>query len=581
MALRPSITSWNRVEPSPRSDSIQRGLEAAVRDPVWFLGRQWQVGEFQGEDAASPAFVSLASRTCPIDGWRPGSDSQPMRPYGGSAPLEPLSQNEATTPDLRTAVELGQALEARLGTLGAGTDVVRAFRTAYPVPGPTVMTGTDRSLARLVRVCGGRAIHGIAALRAARAAAPGLPPGLTLPAGGAGPALAALTWLISWSDAVLGPIGLQDAEGWRPEQFEYALEVAASTPDRARVTLAAHAGRFGELDWYAFDETVRSAPTTPGDGPATVRTSLLPTPVRFSGMPNARWWLFEDARFNWASVDTDRRELGKVMVLDFMLVQSGDWFMVPFGQTVGTLAQIDQLLVRDVFGDWTLVPQADALAAPTGARWSLYSLAAEGTRTGLAGYFLLPPGALRTTLDGPDIEEVRFVNDEQANMAWAIEAKTEDGTGRAWLGRERALDVPDATPPPPQTTAPLRYILQTTVPVNWIPFVPVQIDAARRSVALERAAMERFVDGRVTAVLPVGRVLRPTNLADTNVYRLREEELAGSGTQVRRSDRRSRWTDGSTHLWTSRRRRAGVGEAASGLRYDIAERTDPPPSGSR
>jgi len=141
------------------------------------------------------------------------------------------------------------------------------------------------------------------------------------------------------------------------------------------------------------------------------------------------------------------------------------------------------------------------------------------------------------------------------------------------LGRERALDVPDGTPPSPQTTAPLRYILQTTVPVNWIPFVPVQIDAARRSVALERATMERFVDGRVTAVPPVGRVLRPTNLADANVYRLREEELAGSGTQVLRADRRSRWTDGSTHLWTSRRRRAGVGEAASGLRYDIAERT--------
>src|SRR6266436_2211485 len=88
--------------------------------------------------------------------------------------------------------------------------------------------------------------------------------------------------------------------------------------------------------------------------------------------------------------------------------------------------------------------------------------------------------------------------------------------GRAWLGRERALDVPDGTPPSPQTTAPLRYILQTTVPVNWIPFVPVQIDAARRSVALERATMERFVDGRVTAVPPVGRVLRPTNLADAN-----------------------------------------------------------------
>ena len=52
-----SITYWNRVEPSPRSESLRPGLTAAVRDPLWFLTRQWQLGEFQGEDAASPAFV--------------------------------------------------------------------------------------------------------------------------------------------------------------------------------------------------------------------------------------------------------------------------------------------------------------------------------------------------------------------------------------------------------------------------------------------------------------------------------------------------------------------------------------------
>jgi hypothetical protein len=37
-------------------------------------------------------------------------------------------------------------------------------------------------------------------------------------------------------------------------------------------------------------------------------------------MPDPRWWNFEDARFNWADVDTDRRDLAKVVVVDFMLV---------------------------------------------------------------------------------------------------------------------------------------------------------------------------------------------------------------------------------------------------------------------
>jgi hypothetical protein len=187
---------------------------------------------------------------------------------------------------------------------------------------------------------------------------------------------------------------------------------------------------------------------------------------------------------------------------------------------------------------------------------------------------LLPPGALRSTLDGPDLEEVRFVRDEQANLVWAIETTTEDGTGRPWPGRERALDLPDELQPAPPTTAPLRYRLQTGVPINWIPLVPVQIDAARRAVALERAAMRRRIDGALRTVRPAGRILNPTNLPDRDVYRVREEQIARTGVRLFRADRRTRWTDGSTHLWTSRRRRAAEGEVVSGLQYDLGEQTD-------
>jgi hypothetical protein len=592
----PSVTWWNRVEPSPRADGFQRGLEAAVRDPLWFLTRQWQLGEFAGEDAASPAFASIAAGSTRLDGWRPGGGA--MRPYDGSAPLEALVQNEATTPDLRTAVELGQALERRLAAEGAAPEVTGAFRAAYPLPRAGDLSADqrrDRALVRLVRVCGGRGTHGVDALRAAEAAGGGVPPELDLPAG-AGPLVeSVLAWFTGWVRATLGPVGLADAGAWRPDRLEYGLEVTAATPARDRVVLRGHTGPFGELDWYAFDETSRTPPKAeggrtppvtappsaraPGTGPPGVPEgggapslpshSVIPAAVRFPGMPDPRWWSFEDARYDWASVDTDRRDLGRALVMDFMLVQGNDWFVIPFGQAVGTLATVGQLLVRDVFGDDTLVRRADAERAAGERRWTMFSTAAPGRPGGLADYFLLPPGALRTTLDGPDLEEVRFVRDEQANLVWAVEATTEDGTGRPWPGRERALGVP-ASAPPPATGAPLRYLLATPVPVNWIPFVPVQTDAARRSVALERAAMQRLVDGALQAVLPAGRILNPSGLADLGVYRVQEEEVPRSGTRVLRADRRTRWTGGSTHLWTSRRRRAGEGEASSGLRYDLA-----------
>lgn len=51
----PSITWWNRVKPRPRTDDLTQPLQARLRDPLWLLTRQWQLGEFLGADAGSPA----------------------------------------------------------------------------------------------------------------------------------------------------------------------------------------------------------------------------------------------------------------------------------------------------------------------------------------------------------------------------------------------------------------------------------------------------------------------------------------------------------------------------------------------
>ena len=56
----PLIRGWNRLEGRPRSADFERSLRAEVRDPVWFLTRQWQFGEFEGEDAGSPIDARFA-----------------------------------------------------------------------------------------------------------------------------------------------------------------------------------------------------------------------------------------------------------------------------------------------------------------------------------------------------------------------------------------------------------------------------------------------------------------------------------------------------------------------------------------
>ena len=67
----PSITFWNRLEPRPRTRDIRESLRARVRDPLWILARQWQMGEFQAEDAGTAAHVDIATASGSISGFMP------------------------------------------------------------------------------------------------------------------------------------------------------------------------------------------------------------------------------------------------------------------------------------------------------------------------------------------------------------------------------------------------------------------------------------------------------------------------------------------------------------------------------
>jgi hypothetical protein len=67
----PTVTVWNRLEGRPRSVDFGRALRAEVRDALWMLTRQWQVGEFSGDDAASPVSARFQVSSAPLTGYRP------------------------------------------------------------------------------------------------------------------------------------------------------------------------------------------------------------------------------------------------------------------------------------------------------------------------------------------------------------------------------------------------------------------------------------------------------------------------------------------------------------------------------
>lgn len=134
------------------------------------------------------------------------------------------------------------------------------------------------------------------------------------------------------------------------------------------------------------------------------------------------------------------------------------------------------------------------------------------------GYFLLPPSASGASLRGEAIEEVRLVRDEMANRTWGIEKVTKSGVGTRWPGHERADRLgsePNEYMPAAPDAPPVKYMLQTRVPEHWIPLIPRQVDAACRSIALQRGAVLRPPQNNQPAqpILPMGRILNPSNPA--------------------------------------------------------------------
>src|SRR6185436_681940 len=95
---------------------------------------------------------------------------------------------------------------------------------------------------------------------------------------------------------------------------------------------------------------------------------------------------------------------------------------------------------------------------------------------------------------------------------------------------------------PADQRAGLRYLLGTTVPENWIPFLPVNTGGDTHSMRLVRSWLPRPVPAG-SRVRPVTSILRfgvTTGDEVTDNYLVNEEEIPRSGVRVRGAMQRTR-----------------------------------------
>jgi hypothetical protein len=71
-----------RLEAGPQQRDPARGWFAELGDSAWILGRQWQLGEHQGDDASSPVAVTITASSSPIDPRRRTASSESVHGAG-------------------------------------------------------------------------------------------------------------------------------------------------------------------------------------------------------------------------------------------------------------------------------------------------------------------------------------------------------------------------------------------------------------------------------------------------------------------------------------------------------------------
>lgn len=584
--LLPTVVTYNRIEGRPRTRSFDRALRAEVRDALWMLTRQWQLGELEADDAGSPIATTVHVQRTELTSLG-ARDEEPL-PFAGPLPLETRVERRpvvlslgGTTLSLDLRLAMGRRWLKLLASAPLSADHRGAFVAAYGfvAPDPTDPADTDRAAHRPVHqayaAVAGRAMDG-GALYAhlvdgghAYDDVPGVP-------GGDEPVLDALAErFVAWFERLVVPPGDPAEDCWDPQRLEYRFRAGAPGFEGGTREYVADGYHGGRLDWWAMDV----AAVTPGpvDPLVTSSTSaLLPTPVTFEGMPATRWWELEDRRVNLGQVDAATTDLATMLFLEFALVYANDWFLVPVDVPVGSILQADGVAVTTVFGERFWVPPAGSGEDDRWQRWSMFSTSLVGPGEADTSLLVLPVAA--KVQEGEPLEEVALVRDEMANMVWGVESvvpSPEGGgmpgglTGGERLAHLRRL-AGEAPPEPAGRVADVRYEVMGSVPEHWVPFVPVHVEGSNREIQLQRAALPRVLPGQAPVpVEPRTALLRHGLDAEVPVgYLLHEEEVPSPGIVLRPAYQRTRALGGAAVVWVGVGRRVGRGGASSGLAFD-------------
>jgi hypothetical protein len=540
---------WTQYRPNHERRDLKPALEARLYDPLWLLARQFQIGEFFGEDAGSPVKVEVESDAFVADRCRIGEQNLLFDP--ANAPLEALVEREPdVAPDLRARAQWGLLFAARLEASALAVDR-SALAGQFPIAQDEAASAALDAAARLI-VAKAPDAEGLKTHFGSDPTADAEI--LAVFPGAHADRLDAYRsaidgWLADYRRSAMGPV---TESAWSDDRFEYSFEVSVPT-DVGRIVLRAPEYHGGRLDWDAFDvEAIAPPDSDPASGQRQ-SLKLLPAQIGYFGMPAPRFWEFEDAAVDFGDPGGGERDVGRMLLAEIAMAWGNDWFQIPVDAPAGSLVRINKLLVTDTFGVTTLIP-SQRLHSPA---WAVNRLS---HRDGLdvAGDFLWVAPVLPVALESRPVEEILLKRDEMANLAWAIEAIVPNQMGRPIDLQAEGTSRPHGLGRL-RLSGQLEYRVIPDLPENWMPMVPVRGAGNERFLALAGLLDEEGVE----PALPRGALL-----TGSAPLRLHEAELTRAGFIAARHWQVARLYDGRRIAWIGRRRRPGVGELRSELEFD-------------
>lgn len=613
-----TISYWNRLEGSQHTQDYSRALKAEVRDALWMISRQWQMGEFQAEDSGSAVLAKVNMKSSYLNSYQAGTEKSK---YDFSVPLETQVEhsnfdfelkNTKHSIDIRVIMGRQWKKILKVASGGAFEDVFLSYLSNYGFKElnldleEDILIYSDQSSYQYYQSIQGRQLDGYSIYVDFKSGVDKTNSSMTQNTKD--------KYIFWYENLFFQPLHAASDEGqerkqyhnpsWSPSNLEHKFSCFAIVNEGEK-SFIADEYYHGQLDWYNLDvhneltrekmginknnkklqrsnESTKIVKTN-ADLERNTALTFLPTSINFPGMPNKRWWKFEDYKTNMAKIEGDLTKINSLLLVDFCINYSNDWFNIPFTLPIGTTNRITGMTVTNVFGETFWIEPSGKGLDEDWNKWGMFNLNVRGEENLASDLSLLILPTLPAKLESKPLEEIAMIRDEMANMVWGIELQIPLPSGKGKRGKEAGLSLLEHykritkfkdNEALIQNEAKFSYKIMNTVPENWIPFIPVHKNDDIREIQLQRGAVMRIFEGKTT-VDPLKKVEPRTSILRNGLdedlpstYFIHEEEVTRSGIVVSKSFQRTRWLNGRVFTWLGRRKHIGRGEGNSGLAFD-------------